>query len=749
VRLPALKPMQYLTLAGVLALTAAGGYFAYERFAPRQATAARVTAVEVGRGTIASSVTATGSVASPAQSKLTFKSGGRLTQLLVGVGDTVQEGQPLARLDDADLQIALQQAQAGYNSAVAKLEQTRAGTRPEEIAAAQAQVEQARIKLNQLLAVNSGPDAAAAQSQVESARIKLNQVVAGGRAEDLAAGTAQLEAAQAKLNALQNPRPEDLASAESQVEQARIKLEQLQNPRPEDIRNAEAQLVSARAKLQALVSPRQEDLAAAQAQLDSARTKLAQLRDQPQTATPQDLANGELKVKNAQVAYDKALADSANAGKAGSSLTQAASDAAIKQALIALEQAQNDLSKLQQQGPSEWDVRAQQLAVDQAQASLEKLRNPAPGDVQSAQAAVEQAQSSLDKIKSPSPYDVQTAQEGLTQAQASLEKLRNPAPADVVAAQQAVVQAQTSLDKLRTPSEFDVQAAQQSIVQAQASLDKLVVGNTFEVQTARASLTQALANLNLKAAPPTAQDVAVAQAAVDTAGAQLEQARANLAGAVLTAPYSGAVAAVGAAVGEQVGSGVAVVTLVDTRQVRVDVVVDETDVAKVQPGQTVNLTFEALQGQRVPGTVAVVAPTGTVTQGVVNYSVQIQVDPAQAQGVRPGMTATAQVVTQSKDNVVSVPNRALRTQGRTRTVEVLEADGKTSTRQVQTGLANDQMTEVLGGLQPGDRVVIPATTTAAANARVPGLGAAVPAGPGGPGGPGGPVIVQRPAGGGG
>ncbi len=73
-------------------------------------------------------------MASPAQSKLTFKSGGRLTELLVSVGDQVQEGQPLARLDDADLQIALEQAQAGYNSAVAKLEQTRAGTRPEDIA---------------------------------------------------------------------------------------------------------------------------------------------------------------------------------------------------------------------------------------------------------------------------------------------------------------------------------------------------------------------------------------------------------------------------------------------------------------------------------------------------------------------------------------------------------------------------------------------------------------------------------------
>ena len=46
------------------------------------------------------------------------------------------------------------------------------------------------------------------------------------------------------------------------------------------------------------------------------------------------------------------------------------------------------------------------------------------------------------------------------------------------------------------------------------------------------------------------------------------------------------------------------VTLVDTRQVRVDVVVDETDIAKVQPGQAVNLTFDALPGQRIPGTVA-------------------------------------------------------------------------------------------------------------------------------------------------
>jgi macrolide-specific efflux system membrane fusion protein len=163
------------------------------------------------------------------------------------------------------------------------------------------------------------------------------------------------------------------------------------------------------------------------------------------------------------------------------------------------------------------------------------------------------------------------------------------------------------------------------------------------------------------------------------------------------------------------------VTLVDTHQVRVDVVVDETDIAKVQPGQDAQITLEALPGQQFNGKVSVVAPTGTVTQGVVNYTVQIQLDPAQAQGIRPGMTATAAIVTASKSGVVLVPNRAIRTQGRTKTVQVLDQEGKTQTVPVQTGMANDTITEITSGVQAGERVVIPTTSTAQVG-RVPGLG---------------------------
>jgi HlyD family secretion protein len=251
-------------------------------------------------------------------------------------------------------------------------------------------------------------------------------------------------------------------------------------------------------------------------------------------------------------------------------------------------------------------------------------------------------------------------------------------------------------------------------------LEKLLTSNRYDVQAALAALNQAQANYNLKAAGPTAADIAVAQAAVDQAQAQLKQAEINLSGAVLTSPYAGVVAALGANRGEQVGPGTAVVTLVDTSRIRVDVVVDETDVAEVQPGQPATLTLDALPGRRIAGQVAVVAPAGTVQNGVVSYTVQVQLDPSHTTGIRSGMTATAAIVTARKEDVVLLPSRALRTQGQGRTVEVLEADGQTTTtRQVQVGMASDQMTEIVGGLQPGDRVILPATTTA--GARVPGL----------------------------
>jgi multidrug efflux pump subunit AcrA (membrane-fusion protein) len=96
------------------------------------------------------------------------------------------------------------------------------------------------------------------------------------------------------------------------------------------------------------------------------------------------------------------------------------------------------------------------------------------------------------------------------------------------------------------------------------------------------------------------------------------------------------------------------------------------------------------------------------------------------------MTVLVSIIYDQRQNVLAVPNRAVRTQGRTRYVEVLVDGGRTERRDVQTGLSNDQLTEIVSGLKEGERVVIPGTTTA--QPRVPtGFGGGGFGGP--PGGP--------------
>ncbi|HVE78290.1 MAG TPA: efflux RND transporter periplasmic adaptor subunit [Gemmatimonadaceae bacterium] len=743
---------QGAALAGVLAATTLGGGLAYARFAPTAAETPRPTAVEVTRGPITASVTATGSVNAPSQVKVGYAgstgAGGRITEVLARVGDRVVAGQPLVRTEDATARAALAEAHAAQRSALAKLEAVRAGARPEDIRAYLAQVEGARIKLEQARAASDGPEAAAARSQVDAAQAKLDHLVAGPRPDEIAAARAQIAAAESKLQALLSPRPEDLAAAQSQVESARLKLEQLRNPRPEDVRSAEASLDAARQKLQALLEPRPEEVATAQSTLDTARTKLAQLTDQPKTATPQDVGNAELAVQAAQVALDKARADAWNAGKPGSSLSETAAEAAAQTALINLQQAQNNLARLKAQGPTDWDVRQAQLAVESAEASLRKLRTPPPADVAAARAAVEAAAAQLQKLTHPQPGEVRAAEEAVRAAEAALEKLRSPSASDVAAAEAALAERHSALEKLLTPSTADLEGARHAVVQAQASLDKLLAAGGYDARTALVSLEQAQAALDAKRAGPTGADLAAAEAAVAQAAAAVHKAEAALAAAIIGAPFDGVVATVAATAGDKAEA--AAVTVVDDRELRLDVSVDETDVAKLRPGQTATVHLDALPNVELIGTVAAVAPVGTSQNGVVTYGAQIQLDATKARdaGVRPTMTASATIVTASKQDAVVLPSSAIRTVGPLRTVEVLGADGKAQTRQVQTGIVGELLTEITGGLNAGERVIPPAPA-GGAGLRGPGDGdvmaVEIPAGsgPGGPGPHAGAVMIQR------
>src|SRR5665213_1862688 len=92
---------------------------------------------------------------------------------------------------------------------------------------------------------------------------------------------------------------------------------------------------------------------------------------------------------------------------------------------------------------------------------------------------------------------------------------------------------------------------------------------------------------------------------------------------------------------------------------------NEVDAAKVNVGDKATLTFDAFPNLSLAGTVVELDPVGTVSQGVVNYNVQIgftqPADTSSTEMVKPGMSVTADIVTQVHQNVAAVPNAAVHT----------------------------------------------------------------------------------------
>ncbi len=197
----------------------------------------------------------------------------------------------------------------------------------------------------------------------------------------------------------------------------------------------------------------------------------------------------------------------------------------------------------------------------------------------------------------------------------------------------------------------------------------------------------------------------------------LYDAQLTLADYYVYAPFDGIVASVDVKKGDSASSGTAVATLITASKIA-EISLNEVDAAKVAVGQKVTLTFDAIDGLSITGEVAQVDTIGTVSQGVVTYNIQISFD-TQDERVKSGMSVSAAIITNAKQDVLLVPNSALKTTNGVSYVQMLDkqipqdsitSSGVTSAtapilQQVEVGLSNDSSTEIVSGLNEGDQVI--------------------------------------------
>lgn len=202
-----------------------------------------------------------------------------------------------------------------------------------------------------------------------------------------------------------------------------------------------------------------------------------------------------------------------------------------------------------------------------------------------------------------------------------------------------------------------VRDAQSSVEKAKAQYDQSV-RDLDRIQT----LVQK--NLSAKTDLETAQyNAAVAKANLRSAQAQLDRARINLKYASITAPISGTVIARNVDVGQTVAASLSAPTLFlianDLSQMQIIANVDESDIGQIQNGQKVTFTVQAYPDKTFEGIVQQIRLQPTTIQNVVNYSVVINVNNNLGL-LLPGMTATIQFQISHAEDVLKVPNAALR-----------------------------------------------------------------------------------------
>lgn len=327
---------------------------------------------------------------------------------------------------------------------------------------------------------------------------------------------------------------------------------------------------------------------------------------------------------------------------------------------LALASAENDLAKAQK-------------AVEDAQKRVNSIDNPSSSaDIDSAKATVTLAKDQLDKArKFYKPYEKKpenniiraTLLNRVAQAQqkydAAVRRLNNLLG--------------TTPDTAVTITETDLTLAKAQVAELEQKIEQLKRG-------------------------PDPDDLAAIQARIDAAQATLDLA-------TLSTPFTATITDVKIKPGDQTVPGTVAFRLDDLSHLLVDVQVSEVDINRVKAGQEVSLTFDAIPDKEYKGIVSEVDRVGQSVQGVTEFTVTVELADAD-EYVRPGMTAAVNFVIEQINDILMVPNRAVRTRDGKRVVYIL-VDNEPTAVQVTLGASSDTMSQVLNGdIKEGDPIVI-------------------------------------------
>ena len=201
----------------------------------------------------------------------------------------------------------------------------------------------------------------------------------------------------------------------------------------------------------------------------------------------------------------------------------------------------------------------------------------------------------------------------------------------------------------------------------------------------------------------------------------LEDAKNQLQDYYIYAPFDGEISQLSVNKGDDVSSATSLAVLI-TKEKIAEITLTEIDLAKVKLGNVAQLTFDAVPDFTTTGKVIEIDPLGVESQGVVSYTIKVSLDKTDER-LQPGMSVNADIITDSKENVLIINNAAVKTLNNKKYVEIVSLDNvspeafrtgitlaTTPKRQfIEVGLSDDDNSEIISGLNEGELVILKTT----------------------------------------
>ncbi|MBN2550934.1 MAG: efflux RND transporter periplasmic adaptor subunit [Anaerolineales bacterium] len=340
-----------------------------------------------------------------------------------------------------------------------------------------------------------------------------------------------------------------------------------------------------------------------------------------------------------------------------------------------------------------------QVDLNNAQKALNDLKNSQVAQAQALQAVEEARKAVIEAERIADTYEEDKYQDKLEDAEDDVVDLKEDL--DEAIEDFEPYQDLDPENSTRKNRKEDLDEAQRDYDEAVRKRDLLILEKEMalsKVETAKAKLADAQREYDRLKNGPDPQDIANLEARIAAAQATLNLAR-------IVAPFDGTITDIQIVPGDQVASGAVAFQIDDLSRLLVDVKVSEVDINRIQLDQEAILTFDAIQGQEYNGLVIDIDRVGVSTQGVVDFIVTVELTNAD-ENVKPGMTAAVNILVDQVENVIQVPNRAVRIKDGKRVVYVLR-DNQLTLVEIKLGASSEQYSQVLdGALQAGEQIVL-------------------------------------------